>query len=108
MGPEKNGKAEVDVKVPRPVGPFDLAVALAVFFFLSWLAWRGGEYIGNFGQQKAQEQANKTLPEDITHECESCKKCCERCNVKDMCCCRHLDHCPCIKDPTNGWDGPIK
>jgi hypothetical protein len=42
------------------------------------------------------------------HRCASCVNCCERCNVKDQCCCWHADKCSCVKDPTHGWDGPVE
>jgi hypothetical protein len=35
------------------------------------------------------------------HSCHMCRDCCEKCNVKDECCCKHSDKCPCPpKDPT--------
>lgn len=34
-------------------------------------------------------------PKRIAHDCSMCKNCCDKCNVEDKCCCKHVDKCPC-------------
>lgn len=34
-------------------------------------------------------------PKRITHDCSMCKNCCDKCNVEDKCCCKHVDKCSC-------------
>lgn len=43
-------------------------------------------------------------PKRDAHACSMCVKCCERCNVKDECCCRDVDRCAC---PPNDGDPTV-
>lgn len=42
------------------------------------------------------------------HACEMCPNCCDKCNVRDECCCRHPGEkckCPAPRDPAFGGEG---